>query len=95
MAQVKVKLFGVFRMDTHIAETTMEIERLGDIFPQLNERSMALYREKAAADPSLAPPPQFAFKDAIVYVNGERCARKSKRLTAADEIWLLSPASGG
>ncbi len=95
MAAVKVKLFGVFRMDTHIPEIEMQIGKVGDIFPILNEKSVALYKENKKADASLTPPPEFAFKDAIVYVNGERCAKKSRKLSDADEIWLLSPASGG
>lgn len=95
MAAVKVKLFGVFRMDTHIPEMEMQIEKVGDIFPILNEKSVARYEENKKADPALAPPPVFAFKDAIVYINGERCAKKGKKLTDADEVWLLSPASGG
>ena len=44
MAQVKVKLFGVFRVDTHVAETEIQAEKL---------------------------------------------------ISDGDEIWLLSPASGG
>lgn len=95
MATVKVKLFGVFRMDTHIPELEMQAEKIGDIFPLLNEKSLALYRENKKTDASLAPPPKFAFQDAIVYVNGERIAKKGRKLTDTDEVWLLSPASGG
>ena len=95
MADVKVKLFGVFRMDTHIPEIDLRVEKVGDLFPILNEKSMALYRERAAADPNAPAPEPFGFKDAVVYLNGERCARKGRKLSDGDEIWLLSPASGG
>ena len=95
MAKVLVKLFGVFRMDTHIPEIGLDVEKVGEIFPLLNEKSMTLYQERKSSDPALPPPDAFAFKDAIVYVNGERCPRKGKRLENGDEVWLLSPASGG
>lgn len=95
MAEVKVKLFGVFRMDTHIPEIGMTVEKVEEIFPILNEKSVARYEENKKADPALAPPPVFQFKDAIVYINGERCGSKRRKLTNGDEIWLLSPASGG
>lgn len=95
MATIDLRLFGVFRMDTHISETKLEAEKLADIFPLLNEKSQALYREKHAADPTLTPPAAFTFKDALVYINGERCAKKGAKLHDGDEVWLLSPASGG
>ena len=84
MAKVKVKLFGVFRIDSKIAETQVEAEKLRDVFTALNEQTGG-----AKMDSSLE------FKDAVVYVNGERCAKKSKKLSDGDELWLLSPASGG
>lgn len=95
MAAVKVKLFGVFRMDTHIPEIDMDVKKVGDIFPILNEKSLSLYEQNKKADPTLQKPDAFAFKDAIVYVNGERCAKKGGKLNPGDEVWLLSPASGG
>lgn len=84
MAKVKVKLFGVFRIDSKIAETQVEAEKLRDVFTALNEQTGG-----AKMDSGLE------FKDAVVYVNGEPCAKKSKKLSDGDELWLLSPASGG
>ena len=46
-------------------------------------------------NPALEPHKSLQFGDAIVYVNGERCMRKGKKLNSGDEIWLLSPAAGG
>ena len=46
-------------------------------------------------NPALEPHKNLQFGDAIVYVNGERCMRKKKKLNDGDEIWLLSPAAGG
>lgn len=95
MAKVRVKLFGVLRMDTHLAEEEIDIGKVADIFDSLNARVDEVYAENKKADPSLARPAKLSFKDAIIYINGERCANKRKKLADSDEVWLLSPASGG
>ena len=82
MANVTVKLFGVFRVDTHTPSIELQAEKLKDVFPALQEKLGAM-------DSGLQ------FKDAIAYVNGESCKKKSRTLCDGDEIWLLSPASGG
>ena len=84
MAQVKVKLFGVFRVDTHTAELEISAEKLKDVFDALHEKLGGAQLESG-----------LQFKDAVVYVNGESCRKKSQKLSDGDEIWLLSPASGG
>ena len=84
MAKIKVKLFGVFRVDTHTAEVELEADKLKDVFEALNDR---LQIEKMDSG--------LEFKDAVVYLNGESCRKKSQKLNNGDEIWLLSPASGG
>ena len=84
MAKIKVKLFGVFRVDTHVAETYVEAEKLKDVFDALSDQ---LGNEQMDSG--------LKFKDALVYINGEPCAKKSRKLSDGDEIWLLSPASGG
>ena len=82
MAKVTVKLFGVFRVDTHTPSLEMQADKLGDVFPALQEKLGQM-------DSGLQ------FKDATVYINGESCKKKSRALRDGDEIWLLSPASGG
>ena len=84
MAQVKVKLFGVFRVDTRTAEVEISAEKLKDVFDALHEKSGGAQLTSG-----------LQFKDAVVYVNGESCRKKSAKLSDGDEIWLLSPASGG
>ncbi len=84
MAKVIVKLFGVFRVDTHTAQVELEGDQLRDVFTQLNEKLGHIQMQSG-----------LQFKDAVVYVNGEACKKKSKTLRDGDEIWLLSPASGG
>ncbi|MBQ7547086.1 MAG: MoaD/ThiS family protein [Clostridia bacterium] len=82
MANVTVKLFGVFRVDTHTPSIALQAEKLKDVFPALQDKLGQL-------DSGLQ------FKDATVYINGESCKKKSRALQDGDEIWLLSPASGG
>ncbi len=95
MAKVTVNLFGVFRIDTHLAKEQVDIDKVADIFPVLNSRVDDVYAENKAKNPSLQRPRPLAFKDAVVFINGERCSRKDRKLSDNDEIWLLSPASGG
>ena len=95
MAKVTVKLFGVLRVDTKLAAEQIDIEKIEDIFQILNVKVDEIYAQNLKASPGLERPPALSFKDAIVFINGERCSKKSKRVSEGDEIWLLSPASGG
>ena len=95
MADVTIKLFGVLRVDTHLAKEQVKADRLGDIFALLNARVDAIYEENRKTNPSLKHPAPLAFKDAIVYIDGQRCSKKNRTLKDGEEIWLLSPASGG
>lgn len=84
MAKVKVKLFGVFRVDTHTAEVEVNAEKIKDVFSALNDKLGNIQMDSG-----------LEFKDAVIYLNGESCKKKSAKLSDGDEIWLLSPASGG
>ena len=84
MAKVTVKLFGVFRVDTGTKELQLDCEKLKDVFAQLNEQLGHIQMDSG-----------LQFKDAAVYIGGEACRKKSRTLKDGDEIWLLSPASGG
>ena len=83
MAKVNVKLFGVYRIDTHISHTEIDAEKLSDVLDELNK--MATGEHKSS----------ISFSDATVFVNGEHCKKKKQKLNDGDEVWLLSPASGG
>ena len=84
MAKVTVKLFGVYRVDTGTKELELECGTLRDVFAALHEKLGGVQMDSG-----------LQFKDAAVYVGGEPCKKKSRKLTDGDEIWLLSPASGG
>ena len=83
MAKVKVKLFGVYRVDTHLSDLELEAERLSELLEKLNEIAVGEHKSS------------LAFTDATVFINGEHCKKKKQKLADGDELWLLSPASGG
>lgn len=95
MATVTVKLFGVLRMDTHLAKETVEIEKIIDLFPSLNAQVDKVFAENKEKDPALQRPDPLAYKHTVIFINGERCKNKNQKLQDGDEVWLLSPASGG
>ncbi len=95
MAEVTVKLFGVLRVDTHLANERVQAEKLGDIFDLLNRKVDEIYAENLKQDPKLKHPDPLSYKDALIYIDGERCSKKNRKLKDGEEIWLLSPASGG
>lgn len=95
MAEITVKLFGVFRSDTHLAKETISADTVADIFPLLNQTVDKVYLENKQKNPNIEKPDPLKFRDAVVYINGERVSKKSHRLNSGDEVWLMSPASGG
>lgn len=95
MAEITIKLFGVFRTDTHLAKETISASAIADIFPVLNELSLKIWEENKIKDPTVEKPDAIKFKDAVVYVNGERVSRKGYKVKDGDEVWIMSPASGG
>lgn len=82
MAKVKVKMFGVIRLGSGIKETECEASQLTDVFDYVNSIS-----------PQNVEP--FTFGDAIIFINGTRVTKKKCALNDGDEVWLMSPASGG
>lgn len=95
MAEITIKLFGVFRTDTHLAKETINATTIDDIFPVLNDLSLKIWEEKNKVEPGTKKPDPIQFKDAVVYVNGERKSKKSYKVNNGDEVWIMSPASGG
>lgn len=108
---VKVKIFGVIRTTTGFGYLELDAKKVQDIFSEISKKMEIGYKEdkKKLAEqkndpgnkyvkprnPALDPHEKLKFGDAIVYVNGERCMRKGKKLSNGDEVWLLSPAAGG
>lgn len=99
MAKVNVKLFGVLRMGTGLAQADIEVNTVAEIFDVLNKLIAEQYPEKKAQaeaqGKTLPQPDILSFKDAVVYINEERCPKKKRVLADGDKVMLLSPASGG
>lgn len=83
MAKVNVKLFGVYRVDTHISDTEISADKLSDLLEELNRIAVGEHKSS------------LSFNDASVFINGEQCKKKKHKLNDGDEVWILSPASGG
>ncbi len=83
MAKVNVKLFGVYRVDTHISDIEINAEKLSDLLEELNKIAVGEHKSS------------ISFSDASVFINGTNCKKKKYKLNDGDEVWLLSPASGG
>lgn len=108
---IKVKIFGVIRSTTGFGYLEVEAKTVKDIFDVISRKMEIGYKEDLKKleeqkndpnvkyikprNPALNPHEVLKFGDAIVYVNGERCLRKGKKLSDGDEVWLLSPAAGG
>jgi molybdopterin converting factor small subunit len=105
MAKVNIKLFGVLRIDSKIPELEADVSSVADIFKELNAIAAKRYARRVSEAKQTeeggkpkteeAPPEPLTFKDAVVFINGERCPKSSKKLKEGDTVWLMSPASGG
>ena len=95
MAEVTVKLFGVYRTDTHIASTVIDAKKVIDIFPVLNQKVDERFLEKKKENPGLEKSEPIKYKDTVIYIDGEKCSKKSRELKSGGEVWIMSPASGG
>ena len=82
MANVKVKMFGVIRLGSGLKSTECSASDLDEVFKYVDSIS-----------PNSAE--KFSFDDAIVFINGDRVTKKKYELKDNDEVWLMSPASGG
>jgi molybdopterin converting factor small subunit len=81
MAKINVKLFGVLRIDSKIDKANIDVGNIAEVFEKVNDI--------IEGDMTLS------FGEALIYINGDRCTSKGKKLNDGDEVWLLSPASGG
>ena len=83
---VKVKLFGLFRLDTGLKELSAEAQTVKELYPVLLEEAKKANpaTKITAAD----------IDGCIVVINGKQC-KKSAKLSDGDEVWLMSPVCGG
>ena len=108
---IKVKIFGVLRTTIGFGYLELSAKNVAGVFEEISKIMKKRYiedlekLEKMKNDPNvkyikprnqaLEPHEALEFGDAIVYINGERCLRKGKKVSDNDEIWLMSPAAGG
>ena len=83
---VKVKLFGLFRLDTGLKELSADVQTVKELYPVLLE-------EAKKANPATKITAA-EIDGCIAVVNGKQC-KKSAKLTDGDEVWLMSPVCGG
>ena len=83
---VRVKLFGLFRLDSGIKEIEADVSSVRELYP-------ILLREAKKLDPKT----KIKAKDidgCIVMVNGQQ-KNKATHLEDGDEVMLMSPVCGG
>ena len=83
---VKVRLFGVFRLDSGVRELSIDASRVKDIFPIIVE-------EVKKKDPHTAITVK-DLKGCIIAVNGNQVGIGAK-LTDGDEVLLVPAVAGG
>lgn len=86
MAEVTVKLFGLFRLDSGIHEIRLSGQRVRDLYEPLAEAARAKNPATAFSEKQL--------RGCMVLING-RPAREKDRLQQGDQVFLLSPVAGG
>lgn len=82
MANVTVKVFGVYRVDSGVKEYECQAERVDEVFATLNSLSKV-------------QPSNINYDSASVFINNAKCKKKKQKLKDGDEIWVMSPAGGG
>ena len=83
---VKVKLFGLFRLDTGIKEIELQASTVKELYPLLLD-----------AAKKTKPDTKVTSKDidgCIVVINGVQ-SKKTSKLKDGDEVTLMSPVCGG
>ena len=83
---VKVKLFGLFRLDTGLKELEADVKSVKELYPVLLAEAKKVKPDTkvTAAD----------IDGCIVMINGKQ-GKKSSALKDGDEVMLMSPVCGG
>lgn len=83
---VKVKLFGLLRLDTGLKELEADVKTVKELYAVLlNEAKKAKPDTKVTAKD---------IDGCIVMINGS-AGKKTSRLSDGDEVMLMSPVCGG
>ena len=77
---VKVKLFGLLRLDTGLKELELEANSVKELYPLILEAAHSVTLKD--------------MDGCIVMINGVQ-GKKSSKLAPSDEVMLMSPVCGG
>ena len=83
---VKVKVFGMFRLDSGIRELEADVWSVKELYPLLLKRAREI-------DPNSKIKPA-DLDGCVVLVNGKQASKKTI-LKDGDEVALMSPVCGG
>lgn len=83
---IKVKLFGLLRLDTGLKELSLEAASVKELYP-------LLLAEAKKAKPSTTVTAA-DIDGCIIMINGAQ-GKKSSRLSDGDTVMLMSPVCGG
>ncbi len=83
---VKVKLYGLFRLDTGIKEMTADVGSVEALYPLLLSKARELNPKTKVKSADI--------DGCIVLVNGKQSSKRT-RLSDGDEVMLMSPVCGG
>lgn len=83
---VKVKLFGLFRLDTGIKELEADVTAVSQLYPLLLAEARRIKPDTtiSAAD----------IDGCVILINGKQ-GKKSSKLRDGDQVMLMSPVCGG
>jgi len=86
MAKVRVKIFGVFRLDSGIKEMTVQVETVKELFPLIIEEAKRLNPQTPLKVKDL--------EGCVVAVNGKQ-VKPNTKLQDGDEVMLVPAVAGG
>ena len=86
MAHVKVKLFGLLRLDTGLRQIEADAERVRDLYPVLLTKA-----REAKPDTKITAAD---IDGCIILINGAQ-RKKNTALSEGDTVYLMSPVCGG
>ena len=81
---VKIKLFGLLRLDSGVKEFEAEVSSVKDIYPLLIEKAQQNGKNITVKD----------IKSSAVLVNGQQIGR-NKKLKDGDQVIFMSVVAGG
>jgi len=83
---VKVKLFGLFRLDTGLKELSVDVNQVKDLYPILLEEAKKVNPKTTITSKDI---------DGCIVVVNDVQKNKNTKLKDGDVVMLMSPVCGG